>query len=70
MADSLLRCKLLVGKTRSEVRALLGSPSYRGARTRWYFDVGPDRHIGLDREQLFVRFGARDRVREAELVDF
>jgi outer membrane protein assembly factor BamE (lipoprotein component of BamABCDE complex) len=70
MADSLVSCKLLVGKTREEVRALLGRASFRPAQTRWYFDVGPDRSIGLDREQLFVQFNAHSRVRKAELVTF
>lgn len=70
LADSLVSCKLLVGKTRKQVRKLLGRPSFRPAQTRWYFDVGPDRDIGLDREQLYVQFSAQSRVRRAELVTF
>jgi outer membrane protein assembly factor BamE (lipoprotein component of BamABCDE complex) len=70
LADSLVTCKLLVGKTRDQVRALLGRPSFRPAQTRWYFDVGPDRDIGLDREQLYVQFSGQSRVRKAELVTF
>jgi outer membrane protein assembly factor BamE (lipoprotein component of BamABCDE complex) len=70
MVDALLSCKLLAGKTPREVRALLGRPSFRPAKTRWYFDLGPDRNIGLDREQLYVQFDGQSRVRDAELVTF
>jgi hypothetical protein len=53
-AEALDACGLLIGKTRAEVRAMLGAPDDRDADGIAY-DVGPD-SLGIDDMFLDVRF--------------
>ena len=63
IADRIERCGLLTGKTRADVRRLLGEPESRDTaneRTYWYYTVGPERGaFSVDGEVLAVSF--RDR---------
>jgi hypothetical protein len=52
--DGLDRCRVLIGKTRAEVRAMLGAPDDRDANGIAY-DIGPD-PLGIDDMYLDVRF--------------
>ena len=70
VADDLVRCEVLMGMTRREVRAMLGAPDESGRdRGRTYFDyfIGAERTIFVvDGEFLSVGFSARGRVDEVE----
>lgn len=71
MADRLLARSALIGKTRSEVVALLGEPPETGYFRRWHvvYWLGPERgFFSIDSEWLVLRFGASGRVAEARLV--
>lgn len=62
-ADNLVRCRLLQGKTKRQVRAILGGPSITSREEHsWSYLVGPERgFISLDDENLTVFFRG-DRV--------
>lgn len=71
MVDDLLRRRLLEGRTRDEVVALLGEPR----RTTFFGDhdlvywLGPERSLlSVDSEWLLLRLGADGRVAEIRLA--
>jgi len=71
MVDDLLRRQALVGKSREELTALLGTPP----KTNYFQDyqlvywLGPERgFMSIDSEWLAVRLGSDDRVSEARIV--
>ena len=64
-ATALVRCRTLIGKSRSEVRKLLGPP-VEGDRESELHYVAPD-GLRLDDEVLVVTFGPDGRVVETEL---
>jgi hypothetical protein len=70
MADNLVACESLLGTSRTDVRRVLGAADVKGEDGDWYFDLGPDRDAGLDREQLEVKFDERGRVTKTELATF
>ena len=71
MVDDLLARRLIDGKTRAEVIALLGPPpetSYFRQYDLVYW-LGPERSIfGIDSEWLGIRFGVDGRVKDVRLL--
>lgn len=63
LADDLIRCGVLAGRMRQDVRALLGPPDDKGKRfDEWY--LGDERHlINIDAEYLRVRYQYGSAVR-------
>jgi hypothetical protein len=71
MVDSLLRRHRLVGMSRAEIAALLGTPHpteyFRNYDLVYW--LGPERgFISIDSEWLVIRFDSNDRVAEARIV--
>jgi hypothetical protein len=66
MADDLMASGILKGKTRAEVRALLGEDDtslFDLSRGQISYLLGPERSpYGFDLESLVIRFGAAGRV--------
>lgn len=59
-ADRLVRCRALQGKTRAQVRRLLGRPDNGFVRSRhWEYMTGPQRGVPIDVEYLDVTFVSR-----------
>ncbi|BCT94068.1 hypothetical protein LYSHEL_30950 [Lysobacter helvus] len=70
MADGLVASHALQGKSRSEVRAMLGPPStggyFRGQGDAYW--LGPERgYVSIDSEWLVVHFDANDHVDAATI---
>ena len=71
MVDDLLARRLLDGRTRDEVRALLGPADSTPYFRDWDFVywLGPERgYLSIDSEWLGVRFDADGRVLETRLL--
>jgi hypothetical protein len=73
LADDLVRCKQLQGKSYRQVIALLGRPSEssRQAKTHdadWILGAERDSLFQVDSEYLSLRFDAADRLRSARLT--
>jgi hypothetical protein len=71
MVDDLLERRLLDGRTRAEVVALLGAPPATGYFRDYdlVYLLGPERSfLSIDSEWLGVRFGPDGRVAEAALL--
>ena len=69
IADALVECRLLDGRTRAEVLRTLRPPDGQaaaGAGDAW--TLGPERGYGVDDESLEVRYDADGRVRRVEIV--
>jgi hypothetical protein len=64
LADALVRCRTLDGRTRADVRRLLGRP-HRSSPSTWTWSIGwVNDFLGPgDAEALSVRFGGRGRAR-------
>ena len=60
VAAYIIDCEALRGRSRAQVRSILGRP-YVGDRHEMWFYVGPD-NLSLDSEDLGVRFGRDGRV--------
>jgi hypothetical protein len=70
IADVLTECRSLEGLGRKQVLRMLRSPNARAASgpgDAWV--LGPERGYGVDNESLEVRYDARGRVREVEIVN-
>jgi hypothetical protein len=72
LADDLIRCKLLSGKSGKQVVRLLGRPDFRSReRGLTYLDyyVGPERDsfFQIDSESLSLVIGRNGILRSAEL---
>jgi hypothetical protein len=69
MADDLLACGVLDGKTRPQVLALLGrDDSGDEVRSSLWYLLGRGRDfLGFDRESLVIRFGADGQVVNARI---
>lgn len=71
-AHGLVKCGMLAGSDKRELRALLGVPDgHRFADDSWWYAIGPGRGLlgeasGVE-ESLSVRFDARGRLAEAKL---
>ena len=71
LADGIIACQTLDGRTRSDVRRLLGKPDFPSRATRFYYELGEGRSAGsLDNEFLSVTFDRRSRVDAVEIVGF
>ncbi len=71
MADSLIKRRLLDGKTRTEIIRLLGNPTETSYFQDWHliYWLGPERgFISIDSEWLVIRFGPDDKVTEYQLI--
>jgi hypothetical protein len=73
LADDLVRCGQLRGKTYKVVRALLGRPSEQsrqgGTRSAdWQIGLERDSFFQLDSEYLSLRFGRDDVLRSATMT--
>ncbi len=71
MVDDLLRQNRLVGITRTEVVALLGTPAQTGYFREYdlVYWLGPERGLfSIDSEWLVMRTDSLGRVTEAKLV--
>ncbi len=68
LADTMVRCGVLGGKGRAEVRRLLGAPPPGGLRDEWLYELGQRGPADLDSSQLLVIFRG-DRVIEARIVE-
>lgn len=71
MADRVVARRMLSGKTRPEVIALLGEPPRTGYFSDWdlVYWLGPERgFMSIDSEWLVVRFDANERVSEYRIV--
>ncbi len=70
LADNLVACRVLIGRTASQVRSLLGSPDETSAAEieEWSYALGPERRlIPMNPGYLSVRY-ADGRVTIAEIV--
>lgn len=69
MAEALVRCRVLVGGTRHDVRRLLGTTRDMKGRT-WTYDVGwVNDGLGPgDAQELLVHFSRSGRVRRSQLL--
>ena len=71
MADGLIKSRVLLGKSRSEVKAMLGVPTQTN-KFRDYdlvYWLGAERgYMSIDSEWLAVRFGDTGNVIEASIV--
>jgi len=73
MADDLVRCQMLVGRTEDETITLLGRPEHpaRPDEDGPCYELGPQRDLGgLDSEVLCLTFGADQRVKDVDVVTF
>ena len=71
MADRIVARRMLDGKARAEVTAMLGEPTKTGYFSDWslVYWLGPERgFMNIDSEWLVVRFDANDRVSEYRIV--
>ncbi|MDX1996745.1 MAG: hypothetical protein SF066_03415 [Thermoanaerobaculia bacterium] len=71
MADRLLWTRALLGRSRTDVLALLGPPSSDGYFRDWglVYWLGPERgYFGIDSEWLGLRLDAEERVIEARIL--
>lgn len=71
MADRIVARRLLDGKSRAEVTAMLGDHKEPGFFTDWdlVYWLGTERgFVGIDSEWLVVRFDANGRVAEYQIV--
>lgn len=73
LADDLVRCDQLQGKTYREARALLGRPSESGKQdgaryADWILGTERDSLFQVDSEYLSLRFNAAGRLRSARLT--
>lgn len=71
MADRIVARRLLDGKSRAEVTAMLGDQKEPGFFTDWdlVYWLGTERgFVGIDSEWLVVRFDANGRVAEYQIV--
>jgi hypothetical protein len=71
MADGLLRSQTLLGKSRTEIEALLGPPTstdkFRDSGLAYW--LGPERgFISIDYEWLTLNFDQTGKVRDARIV--
>lgn len=67
LADDLIRCKQLRGKTRASVLKLLGRQD-EGSGRSLHWSLGPERSImQVDSELLGVEFDRKNRVRSLEI---
>lgn len=75
MADGLLRSAVLLGKSQSEIEAMLGPPTYKGYRdsrlarkSSLVYQLGPEREYpGIDIEYLTLDFDTVGKVRDAHI---
>lgn len=71
MADRIVARRMLDGKARAEVVAMLGEPPKTGYFSDWnlVYRLGMERgFISIDSEWLVVRFDANERVSEYRIV--
>jgi hypothetical protein len=71
MADRLVSCGTLRGKTRQQVIELLGDPSDEGYFRQFdlVYWLGPERgFMSIDSEWLVLRLGRDERVVECRIV--
>jgi hypothetical protein len=71
MADRIVSRRMLSGKTRPEVIAMLGEPPKTDYFSDWdlVYWLGPERgFISIDSEWLVVRFDSNNRVSEYRIV--
>ena len=76
LADALIKCRTLIGKTRSEVTSLLGEPDDGGSlseeetRRELVYSTGPQRDsaFAIDSEWLTILLDRGGRVRSVELA--
>ncbi|MFL5912173.1 MAG: outer membrane protein assembly factor BamE [Gaiellaceae bacterium] len=69
-ADQVLKCRTLVGRTRRQVRRMLGPPEADSTRQFWTYLTGDERGaIKVDSEYLEVVFDSHGRVRSAHLYN-
>lgn len=71
MADGLLRSRVLLGKSRAEIEAMLGPPKstdyFRDSGLVYW--LGPERgFMSIDSEWLTLDFDPAGRVRDARIV--
>jgi hypothetical protein len=75
MADGLLRSAVLLGKSQSEIEAMLGPPTYTGYRDSGLgrkfglvYQLGPEREYpGIDIEYLALDFDPVGKIRDAHI---
>lgn len=71
MADDILSRRMLSGKSRSDVVAMLGQPPRTGYFSDWnlVYWLGAERgYMGIDSEWLVVRLDASQRVSDYRIV--
>jgi hypothetical protein len=69
LADQLVACKTLIGKSRGQVRGLLGRrEAINSSRRVWSYVIGPPRGgFNIDHEMFSVYFDERGRVRSVDI---
>ena len=75
MAEDLLRCRTLAGKTEDDVIVLLGKPEHpvtpNAPGGRPCYELGPQGEVGgLDNDVLCLTYGADHRVEDVQIVTF
>ena len=71
MADGLVSSRALLGKTRSEVEAMLGTPTQTNKFRDYHlvYWLGAERgYMSIDSEWLVVRFDKTNKASEARIV--
>lgn len=71
MADGLVNTRDLIGKTRSEVEAMLGTPTQTNKFRNYdlVYWLGAERgYMSIDSEWLVVRFDKNNKASEAKIV--
>lgn len=66
IAERLVECEVLIGKTQKALREMLGQADYRFGNEQGY-ELGPDAPYGVDSKFLLVVFGDSGRVKTASL---
>lgn len=73
ISDDLIRCRVLIGRTKGQVREMLGLPpddEETNARL-WTYTTGIERGpIKAEPERFQIRFDSKGRVRSARIADF
>jgi len=77
MADGLLKSRVLLGKARSEIEAMLGPPTYIGylgsglvKKPGFVYRLGPEREYpGIDIEYLALDFDSTGKVYDAHVFN-
>jgi hypothetical protein len=67
MSGSIIKSKMLVGKTKEQVRAILGEQEHVSNSDKWYYDLGLLPGFAMDSDHLYILF-KNDKVVDAKQI--